>query len=91
LTNTLTSFTSTWKVVSCALTKGAQRIAVARAALCHPFRKEREKIGATGDVARADARPGVVNPKFAEEQPQIVRLRLPLNTRQTSLTMTVGF
>jgi hypothetical protein len=33
--------------------------------------------------------PGVVNLKFMEEQPQILRLRLPQKTRQTSLRMTI--
>jgi hypothetical protein len=31
----------------------------------------------------------VVNPKFVEKQPQVLRLRLPQNTRQTPLRMTV--
>jgi hypothetical protein len=29
-----------------------------------------------------------MNPQFAERQPQIVRLRLPQNARQTPLRMT---
>jgi hypothetical protein len=45
--------------------------------------------GATGRYVVSH--PSVVNLKFVQEQPQILRLRLPRNTRQTPLRMTTQF
>jgi hypothetical protein len=49
------------------------------------------RVGERGGLWVVRCPTGVVNPKSPEMQPQILRLSLPNNTRQTSLRVTDRF